>query len=572
MDGHPHPTWNISSDDADLDLDLIQLRLDSVNRRLARPTFLRDLTCSRLPSQAASDSSLSPGEVPHQATLLLPQPSGVRRVPLQALDNNSCLFPAGASAFQKSPLHRAIDDCDLADLPHVPHWSIVEAILNCEFGAEPDDDDHQLHGVIHLAEFEKLDADFTRAWFAFVRNSRLGSGRHGVSTIMTERLGSSGGGTAAGGFTTFDHGHSDLVLAVDFNFYGNRMVTASSDHRLKVFDKKAANDDWVLLDSWRAHDAEVVDVKWNGPFTGSFIGSIGEDGKFILWEEDMLEPPCSSRRFKRLFTIRSETKIPFCSLDFKNVHLETYIALITRDGYLTIYEPVDHDNLAGDLTPMLQQYVCPTPSPQAETGFRVAWHREKLPCWTAIEGGLDRKSLSLAVAAMDVVKIFRTDKERKWFLAAELTGAKQVIRDVAWANGSMRGYDLLATASKDGFVRIYEVSTPQESAAVSATAAADSSPGLQAAAAGDYSPITTAQGARQPRAGNNGAQSGIGAGLAARSGQTNVGHQQGQQSLNQRSASSSAAPGRIKQTVKKVAELSAHGGSVWRVAFSQTGE
>lgn len=59
-------------------------------------------------------------------------------------------------------------------------------------------------------------------------------------------------------FGTVEHGHSDIVLAVDFDFYGDRMVTASSDHKLRVWDRKG--DDWGLLDTWKAHDAEIVDV------------------------------------------------------------------------------------------------------------------------------------------------------------------------------------------------------------------------------------------------------------------------------------------------------------------------
>lgn len=49
-----------------------------------------------------------------------------------------------------------------------------------------------------------------------------------------------------------------MVLAVDYNFYGTRMVTASSDHRLKVWDRK--DDGWTVTDVWKAHDAEVTDV------------------------------------------------------------------------------------------------------------------------------------------------------------------------------------------------------------------------------------------------------------------------------------------------------------------------
>lgn len=66
----------------------------------------------------------------------------------------------------------------------------------------------------------------------------------------------------AGGFTDFDAGHRDLVAVTKFNFYGNRIVTASSDHRMKVWD--LSEGQWQLTDTWRAHDAEIRDVRTPG--------------------------------------------------------------------------------------------------------------------------------------------------------------------------------------------------------------------------------------------------------------------------------------------------------------------
>jgi hypothetical protein len=63
----------------------------------------------------------------------------------------------------------------------------------------------------------------------------------------------------AGGFADFDAGHRDMVSVTKFNFYGNRIVTASSDHRMKVWDLK--DNQWQLTDTWRAHDAEIRDVR-----------------------------------------------------------------------------------------------------------------------------------------------------------------------------------------------------------------------------------------------------------------------------------------------------------------------
>ncbi|KAF2236960.1 putative nuclear pore protein [Viridothelium virens] len=344
--------------------------------------------------------------------------------------------------------------------------------------------------------------------------------------------------------TAFDHGHKDLVLAIDYNLYGNRMVTASSDHTLRVWDKEG--DAWELMDSWKAHDAEVTDVKWNGPFSGEMLASIGEDGIFKVWEEDPLERPNSHKRFRRMYQLWSPTKVPFMSLDFKDIGADTFVALITRDGYLMICEPVDSDDFR-DWQVLTQMYVCPTPPRTDETSFRVSFHHEKLPGWHAIAAGLDRKSLGLAVAAMDKVIVYRTDRERQLYIAAELLGARGLVRDVAWANGAMRGFDVIATASKDGAVRVYELTTPMRSESTPTSSEKDLD-----------SPRTSSEIPRSKE--QRRAQSGIGAGLAG-SPQPNL---TGQGSSGDRS--------RIKHDVKLVSELHEHEGAVWRVGFSPMGD
>ncbi|KAG8631366.1 hypothetical protein KVT40_000506 [Elsinoe batatas] len=345
-----------------------------------------------------------------------------------------------------------------------------------------------------------------------------------------------------GGFHRFKHGHQDLVLAVDYNFYGTRVVTASSDHKLKVWDRK--DDGWNEVDTWTAHDAEITDVKWNGPFVGEIIASIAEDGLLRIWQEDLLESANSGRRFKRIYEQPSASRVPYMSVDFKNIGTETYLAMITRDGQLTVCEPIDHDDLS-DWQIMWQDYLCKTPPRTEETGFTVCWHHEKLPAWPAILAGLDRKSLSLAVSVMDTVKIFRTDKDRKFYTAAELTGAKGLVRHVAWANGSMRGYDVIATACKDGFIRVYELHTPG-----AAKLSTNMDKLNNGDAAGHRPSVSTA--ARPIR-------SGIGAGLANTSRGGRVEDEN--------------RPGKAVQDVTLVAELrAAHDEATWRVGFSQMGD
>ncbi|KAF2196321.1 WD40 repeat-like protein [Delitschia confertaspora ATCC 74209] len=355
---------------------------------------------------------------------------------------------------------------------------------------------------------------------------------------------------SSSGFTTSSHGHFDNVLAVHVNYFGLRKVTGSSDHRIHVYDRKDANDSWSLTEKWRAHDAEVTDVKWNAPFMGEVLGSIGEDGRCKIWQEDPTEQVNSGRRFKLIANIGSPTHMPFMCLDFKNIDHETWLGVITRDGRLIVYEPADQGNL-NDWGIMAEQWVCSNNPPDRteEVGFKVAFHQEKLPCWTAVKAGLDRRSISMAVAAMRNVLIYRTDKARKFYLAAELKGARDIIRDVAWAGGSMRGTDIIATASKDGTIRIYEISIPQPN---------------KPAAAGGVSPEGPAAdpSAASPRAGGQkkNAPSGIGAGLAGAS-KLPEAHREHD------------VPGRVTHVVRMVDEIvGAHGGAVSRVAFSQLGD
>jgi nucleoporin SEH1 len=185
------------------DSDPIQDNLDYVSRQLARPKFLAQLTPSRLPSQAASDTSISP-PVLHQSPSH--SPSQLSKIALTFED--------------------VLETADfLGPLLQEPAADRTEPV------------------------FEKRVTDQLEAQFIGARNAFS-------SDMASDR-----------NFQTFSHGHQDLVLAVDFNYFGTRMVTASSDHRLKVWDKK--DDSWSLVESWKAHDAEIVDVSRMHFFTNA---------------------------------------------------------------------------------------------------------------------------------------------------------------------------------------------------------------------------------------------------------------------------------------------------------------
>lgn len=189
--------------------DKVTENLNAVVQKLSKPDFLKNISASRLPSSACSEASESPKEAAH----------GARDF---------------ASPLAQSPLLNATTAYD--DPPeHVENIS--------EVVAKSDSGDH---GRMRLSTTQQQQLCppsnhvFIHAWKSF---SRMAADR---------------------GFQTFSHGHQDLVLAVDFNFFGTRMVTASSDHRLAIWDKK--DDTWAPVDRWRAHDAEIVDVSMTEVF------------------------------------------------------------------------------------------------------------------------------------------------------------------------------------------------------------------------------------------------------------------------------------------------------------------
>ena len=219
-------------------------------------------------------------------------------------------------------------------------------------------------------------------------------------------------------------------------------------------------------------------AKWLHPTTGSNIASIGNDLKFKLWTEDPSQPPNSGRRFRCISTIPSSTKVPFVSLDIKKLDsVYTYIALIDRSGLLSIYEPTSFDNFRE--WSLLDQWNVCSPNPPdrgAETSFKVRFDQN--PVSTPYMNSLtdDTRMLSIVTTAMDTVKIYRSTtmqddssntpgaipsagQKTTFYEAARLPTHPALIRDVQWAPFNVRGFDLFATACRDGGVRIYKLET-----------------------------------------------------------------------------------------------------------------
>ncbi|KAF5976450.1 hypothetical protein FCOIX_7137 [Fusarium coicis] len=385
------------------------------------------------------------------------------------------------------------------------------------------------------------------------------------------------------------HGHKDLVQAVAFNTYGDRCATGSVDGKIRVFNRHK-DGTWRLCDTWTAHGGEIIEIQWL-PATvyPNLIASLGIEGWFRLWAEDPSAAP--GRRFctgragngKPAFDTRSN-KAPYRSFSMKHNEetRHTYLALLATDGRLTVYENDQPENLS-EYASIDEFSVAPKPNRGEELAFRVRFDPNPEPCYTALRAGVPSDSLGLVVAAMDTVKVYRSrdivatsigvqQTQKEFYLAVELTGHRGLVRDVAWAAGNIRGYDVIATACQDGYARVFRIETPYSEDDGKSWCAADllrSTPHMstrdstpQARTNGTATPTekqaTTPQ--LQPSHSYHQHQhhtSGLSASLA-KSGSHNDRQWSGQ-------------PGQVKHNFHEISKLDNHRTPVWRVGFDDDG-
>ncbi|EJT78975.1 nuclear pore complex subunit [Gaeumannomyces tritici R3-111a-1] len=274
-----------------------------------------------------------------------------------------------------------------------------------------------------------------------------------------------------------NHGHQDLVQAVAFNSYGDRCATGSVDGKIRVFNRHQ-DGTWRQCDNWTAHGGDILELQWLPPtIFPNLIASLGIEGRFKLWAEDPAAAP--GKRFsqrnkenaKAAYEHKSRGGAPYRSFSLRHNDetRHTHLALLAADGVLEVLENEQPENLA-DFNPVDRLVVCnPRPARGEETSFRVRFDPNPDPCYSALRAGVQTDSLALVVAAMRTVRIYRSRDAsssaagpcaREFYLAAEISGHGGLVRDVAWAAGNIRGYDIVATACQDGFVRVVRLDTP----------------------------------------------------------------------------------------------------------------
>ncbi|KAI1498656.1 putative nuclear pore protein [Biscogniauxia marginata] len=373
-------------------------------------------------------------------------------------------------------------------------------------------------------------------------------------------------------FDIVQHGHKDLVQAIAFNAYGDRCATGGVDGKIRVFNRHR-DGVWRLCDNWGAHGGEILELQWLPPtIYPNLLASLGIEGRFKLWAEDPSAAP--GKRFssragngKAVSEIRSG-RHPFRSFSVKHDEVTrcTYFALLAADGHLDVYESEEPETLT-DYTKIDDFQACAKPNRGEETCFKVRFDPNPEPCYTALRAGVPQDALSLVVSGMQTVKVFRTrdtvtssfgaaTRAREFYLAVEIDAHKHLVRDVAWAPGNYRGYDMIATACQDGFVRVFRIDTPFSNDDGKTWSVADVTGGGSGGGKADEGGALDSQSIHSRRPSQ--APSGIRAEI--------------DKSGTHGERTSTGQPGQIEHTVRELSKLDSHRSPVWRVGFDDDGQ
>ncbi|CAO3700248.1 unnamed protein product [Rhizopus stolonifer] len=372
--------------------------------------------------------------------------------------------------------------------------------------------------------------------------------------------------------TKFDTGHEDLIHDVSYDFYGKRLVTCSSDQRLKVWDFVEHEDTstWELSDSWKAHDSSILKGRWARPEYGQVIASCSFDRQVKIWEEQTTEPRNSQKQWVERFRL-VESRGAVLDIAFAPSPNSLRLATCSSDGIVRIYEALEPTNLAqwsqmeefeissnayntlqtaqqqqtqqpmsqtqpqGQQQPQqpysqlqqqfqqlqlhqsqvqqqqvqqLPQYPPQAPAQQpvntqstSSSSSSIKSHGlstpgvPDIPVMTSTTTGFmqstspgssagdqtntanghrpidadsgycidwcpNRSPIAMMVVGLGKEKgarIFKHDGHNRWIPGEALPGHTQEVHDVSWAPNMARSYQLIATASKDQFVRIYKI-------------------------------------------------------------------------------------------------------------------
>jgi len=233
--------------------------------------------------------------------------------------------------------------------------------------------------------------------------------------------------------------HQEMIHDAQFDHYGKRLATASSDHTVNIFEIGANDARKVAV--LRGHEGPVWQVAWAHPRFGNVIASCSYDRRVILWKE-------GPRGWEVLREIREHTR-SVNSVAFAPHEYGFVLASGSSDGSVVVTTCQDKDK----------------------------WHHERLDLGA---GGVNAISWAPSIAPMSLlrapggvpagaapkqfaaaccdgtIRIIMQDATGRWVVSTVLSGGhSDWVRDVAWAPAIGSAVSTMASCGQDCTVVIW---------------------------------------------------------------------------------------------------------------------
>jgi nucleoporin SEH1 len=233
--------------------------------------------------------------------------------------------------------------------------------------------------------------------------------------------------------------HKDLIHDVEYDFYGKRLATCSSDQSVKVWDL-GEDEIWRCTASWKTHSGTVCKVTWAHPVFGSVLATCSFDRTVAIWEELTVADAGAGERNKSSWVKRTslvDSRTSVTDVKFAPHHLGLLLATCSVDGIVRIYEAPD--------VMLLSQW-----SPQHELNCQmplssISWNPLRGHPPMIVVGSNDAASTKSG----KVILFEFNENARRWNKLDVISSVTDPVNDVAFAPNLGRTYHLLAVASND---------------------------------------------------------------------------------------------------------------------------